>query len=154
MRESSATGCVPKCTVVRPSAKPLPESCRLAPMKPPFSPSVTSLSVGTICSSTPAPSRSRRTCPVVALMGTTTVMVCVPRFTLVGVMLTSPRLPLSSSVANTTRSPATSPEPESTMLCPVLAEARVACAGVPLAALAPMLDIWLLPAASRSRLSA
>ena len=143
----------PSCTLVAPSAKPLPDSCRLAPTKPPPAPMVTSLSVGTICSSTPASSRARRTRPVVALTGTTAVRVCPATSTLAGVTVTSERLPLSSSVVKTRVSVASRPVPLSVMLWPVLALARLALAAVPLAARAALPVRWLLPAASRSRLS-
>ena len=142
----------PSSTALAPSAKPVPLSCSVLPMKP--APEMaTSLIVGTICSSSPTLSRSRRTRAVVAPAGTTAVRVCAPRSTLLGVTVVSPRLPPLSSVVNTSRSLASRPVPETVMVCPVLAEATPVCAALPLAALAPMADRWLVPAASRSRLS-
>ena len=105
--------------------------------------------MGTICSSSPLRSRSRRTLPVVALVGTTTLSVWLTASS-VGVTMLSPRLPLVLMVVKTTRSPAVSPLPLMTMVCPVLAAASAACAGVPLSALAAMLESRLLPAARRS----
>ena len=111
----------------------------------------TSLSVGTICSSKPLVSRSSRTRPVVALVGTAALMVWLAASTVL-VTATSDKLPLSSSVLKTSRSPACSPLPAAVMVWPVLAAGSVACAAVPLPALALRLPRWLKPTANRSRL--
>ena len=108
--------------------------------------------MGTICSKIPEVSRASRTRPVVALVGTTAVSVCAATSAVV-VTVCSERLPLSSSVVKTSWSPATRPLPATTIVCPTLAEAMPALAGVPLAAVAPIEPRWLAPAAKRSRLS-
>ena len=69
-----------------PSAKPLPTSTRVEPVK--LAPlSVRSLSVGTICTSTPELSRARRTRPVVALTGTAALRVWAATSTLTATVM-------------------------------------------------------------------
>ena len=101
----------------------------------------------------PARSRSRRTAPVVAVAGTTTVRVPVTVFTAVGATTCSPRLPLVSRVVNTTRSLASRLAPLRVMVCPVLAEAMPALVGVPLSAAVVMAATCELSWRIRSRLS-
>ena len=149
LRAMSSTRSASSSTALAPSAKPVPVSCRLAPMKPPPAPMPMLLSVGTICSSNPVLSRSRRTRPVVAVPGTAALIVWLTR-SIVGVTVVSPRLPLVLMVVKIRRSLARSPLPPMTMVCPVLAEARPALAGVPLAAVAVMPDSRLPPASTRS----
>ncbi len=112
-----------------------------------------SLSTGTTCSSTPVTSRSRRTRPVVALSGTTTVIVWVARSRLAGLTVSSARLPLLSMVVKTTRSLLRSPLACSVMDWPLLAAATPAWVGVPLAALAWMRARCEVPARSDSSAS-
>jgi hypothetical protein len=153
LRDVSASAWVPKPIVMRPSAKPVPVRVSDPSLKglPAVMPALPS--VGTTCSSTPAWSRWRRTMPVVALSGTTTVRLLPSGATETGVTLTVPASPPSSRRVKITCSPCTSPTPCSVMVCRVFAEATPACAGVPSAALAMMPDRRESPAAILSTVS-
>ena len=80
-------------------------------------------SVGTICSKVPLMSRARRTAPVVALMGTSTVRLVPSAATLVAAAVCSDSCPELFREVKTTLSPASRPTPVSVIVWPTLAEA-------------------------------
>ena len=116
LRTSFVVTACPSIVMVRPaSSRPVPSSTNCWPG---VSVPLTLRSVGTICNTTPEPSRCRRTVPVVAATGTTTVRLDPSAATLAAATVISSKLPLVSSVVKDTISLATKPLPCSVMVWP------------------------------------